>query len=159
MRLDPIFRWFVYVCFGCLLVTGVAWYQIDDVKALTGIDSLTSIVQTIHGGASMAALLALGALIPMHMMRAWRARRNRFSGTVMALAQTCLVLTAFGLYYAGSDALRAPVLLAHFWTGVAIAVGFVWHVWYGRHQRRSIERAKRQPSRRTDVAADAVAGG
>jgi len=59
-----------------------------------------------HGGAAMVTLLLLGALIPVHVMRAWRSRKNRVSGSAMVTFNAVLIVTAFGLYYLGSETLR-----------------------------------------------------
>jgi hypothetical protein len=83
----------------------------------------------------MVALVLLGALYPLHMRLGWRANRNRVSGSLMVTINGLLILTAFGLYYFGSDVLRA-------WTGyVHIAVGLALpsldgvHILLGRHNR------------------------
>jgi hypothetical protein len=57
----------------------------------------------IHGGAATVTLVLLGARIPIHVLRAWRSRRNRLAGAAMVIANVLFVATAFGLYYAGSD--------------------------------------------------------
>ena len=67
----------------------------------------------IHGGAAMVALVLLGALIPVHVVRAWRARRNRPVGVAMATANVLFIATAFGLYYAGSDTFRPCISDVH----------------------------------------------
>ena len=37
----------------------------------------------LHGGTAMLILMLLGALVPVHIERAWRARKNRATGIVM----------------------------------------------------------------------------
>jgi len=88
----------------------------------------------VHGGAAMMTLVLLGALIPVHILRAWRSRKNRLTGTVMATANLLLVATAFGLYYAGSEALRPYISDAHIAVGLAFPALFVIHVVTGRRR-------------------------
>ena len=86
----------------------------------------------IHGGAAMVTLVLVGALIPIHILRAWASRRNRLTGTVMVTLNILLVTTAFGLYYAGSDTLRTWISDVHIAVGIAFPVLVVIHVWTGR---------------------------
>jgi hypothetical protein len=55
----------------------------------------------LHGGTAMITLLLLGALIPVHLIRAWRRQKNRVSGSLIATFNAVLIVTAFGLYYLG----------------------------------------------------------
>ena len=86
----------------------------------------------LHGGTAMLTLLLLGALIPVHLLRAWRSRKNRISGSIMATFNAVLIVTAFGLYYLGSEAVRPWMSWIHLGAGFALAVMFPLHVWLGR---------------------------
>jgi hypothetical protein len=88
-----------------------------------------------HGGAAMAVLLLLGALVPLHMRRGWLARRNRITGSVMVACNAVFVLTAFGLYYFGSETLRPWASRLHIAVGLLVPVLFVVHVVNGRRSR------------------------
>jgi hypothetical protein len=59
-----------------------------------------------HGGAAMLTLMLLGALFPLHIFRAWRAKKNRLTGIIMIACNAMLIATAFGLYYLASETLR-----------------------------------------------------
>jgi hypothetical protein len=122
---------------AALFVTGAAWLAADALKE--GDEAWQAVAANllmIHGGASMAILLLIGALFPLHVRRGWRSNMNRASGSVMLATNALLIVTAFGLYYSGSGALRA-------WTGnLHIAVGFglpvlvFVHVVLGRRMTR-----------------------
>src|SRR5262249_276718 len=86
----------------------------------------------------MLALVLLGALIPLHLQRSWRVGKNRISGSVMAATNAILVVTASGLYYAGSDELRTLVADVHIGVGLALPVLIVTHIVLGRRARTSI---------------------
>jgi len=140
VRLDPRFRRAVYAAVTALLVTGVAWIGADALKDSANGEAWQQVAANLlmcHGGVAMVTLMFLGALVPLHIGRAWRARRNLATGTVMASLNAALVVTAFGLYYLGSDSARP------WWSGVHIGVGlalpglFLIHVWRGRKRRNS----------------------
>jgi hypothetical protein len=84
----------------------------------------------------MVALLLLGALIPLHVMRAWRARRNRVSGSAMATFNAVLIVTAFGLYYLGSETLRPWMSWIHIAAGVSLSLWLPVHIYLGRQAMR-----------------------
>ena len=90
----------------------------------------------VHGGTAMVALLLLGALVPAHMMRAWRSRKNRISGSVMATFNAVLIMTAFGLYYLGSETLRPWMSWVHIGAGITLCLWFPFHIWWGRRELR-----------------------
>jgi len=60
-----------------LLATGAGWLVADWQKDLSSDEiwqqSMVYLLMA-HGGTAMAALLLLGALIPVHLKRAWRRR-------------------------------------------------------------------------------------
>ncbi|WP_143270150.1 hypothetical protein [Bradyrhizobium sp. Ghvi] len=90
----------------------------------------------VHGGMAMLALLLLGALIPLHVQRSWRSGQNLGSGSVMAAINAVLIMTAFGLYYLGSEAVRPFMSWIHLGAGFALAMMLPLHVWLGRRARR-----------------------
>jgi cyanate permease len=84
----------------------------------------------------MAALLLLGALVPLHVRRGWLARRNRSSGTIMVTCNALFILTAFGLYYLGSESLRPWASRLHIAIGLLVPILLVVHILLGRRSRR-----------------------
>lgn len=138
MRLDPGFRYALYAAFAVLTVTGSVWLFADWHKDPAGPELwqlLASNMLMLHGGAAMATLLLLGALIPLHVRRAWRTGRNRLTGPTMIGINAALIVTAFGLYYAGSDVLRPWISDLHLAVGFVLAPLLTLHVWLGRRGR------------------------
>ena len=88
----------------------------------------------------MVTLVLLGALIPVHVLRGWRSRRNRLAGAAMVIANVLFVATAFGLYYAGSDTWRPWISDVHIAVGVVFPVLIVIHVWTGRRSSPTAEK-------------------
>src|SRR5260370_38410474 len=60
-------------------------------------------VLMLHGMTAMIALVVLGAVVALHVRYSWRAGKNRISGAVMVGTNAVLIVTAWGLSYAGSD--------------------------------------------------------
>jgi hypothetical protein len=138
LQLDDRFRWGLYGIFSVLLATGAVWLIADALKESPSGDfwqGISASLLMIHGGAAMVTLVLLGALIPVHVLRAWRSRRNRLTGVAMATANTLLVVTAFGLYYAGSDTWRPWISDVHIAIGLAFPALIVTHVLSGRRRR------------------------
>jgi len=135
LRLKTTFRYSLYAAFAVLVLTGAGWLLADWQKNIAADETWQDIAATllmVHGGTAMLALLLLGALIPVHLLRAWRSRKNRISGSIMATFNAVLIVTAFGLYYLGSEAVRPWMSWVHLGSGFTLAVMFPLHVWLGR---------------------------
>jgi hypothetical protein len=138
VRLKPAFRYTLYAALAVLTITGGGWLIADWYKDPAGPEFwqlLAADMLMVHGGAAMATLLLLGALFPLHVRRAWRTGRNRLTGPVMVGINAVLIVTAFGLYYAGSDTLRPWISDLHIAIGVALPALLVLHIWLGRRSR------------------------
>jgi hypothetical protein len=148
LRLDPGLRVSTYAAFAALLVTGVIWLVADQLKDTESGETWQAIAASalmLHGTAAMIALVLLGALIPLHVQRSWRLGKNRITGSVMVGANAVLVATASGLYYAGSDLLRAFAADVHIAVGLALPALILTHVMLGRRARTLSCRARSRP--------------
>jgi cytochrome bd-type quinol oxidase subunit 2 len=136
VRLRSSFRYWTYAVFSVLLLTGAAWLVADWQKdADEAWQQAAANLLMIHGGAAMLALMALGALIPLHLLRAWRARKNLVSGITVATVNALLIVTAFGLYYLGSETVRPWMSWIHIGTGFFLALMIPLHIMLGRRAR------------------------
>lgn len=89
----------------------------------------------VHGAVAMVSLLVVGTLLPWHAWRAWQFRRNRGTGGTVVALLLMLVLSAWALYYVGSEALRPAISIVHWVVGLA-GVPLLWlHVVRGRRSR------------------------
>jgi Na+-translocating ferredoxin:NAD+ oxidoreductase RnfE subunit len=148
LRLDPGLRFWTYVAFAALLVTGVIWLVADQLKASENGEMWQAIAADtlmLHGITAMIALILLGAMIPLHIQRSWRAGKNRITGSVMVATNAVLIVTASGLYYAGSDLLRTFVANLHIAAGLAVPALIVTHIVLGRRTRTSVRQAHSRP--------------
>ena len=139
LRLNQRFRWGLYAIFAILFATGLAWLIADQLKDSPNGEFWQAAIANLlmaHGGAAMMTLLLLGALFPIHIARAWQGRLNRISGAIMIIFNVVLIVTAFGLYYLGSETLRPWVSDLHIVAGVAFPAALAIHIWLGRRFKR-----------------------
>jgi hypothetical protein len=135
LRLSSTFRNALYAIFAILFLTGAVWLVADGLKDSANGELWQQVAATLlmtHGGSAMVTLMMLGALVPIHMRYGWRARKNLFTGIVMATVGIVLIVTAFGLYYFGAEGARAIAGDVHTWLGVASPVLLVAHIRWGR---------------------------
>jgi hypothetical protein len=137
LRLEPGFRFWACAVFATLVTTGAVWLIADLLKDPDGEmwQMIAADMLMLHGMAAMIALIMIGAMIPLHIQRSWRAGKNRTSGAVMIGTNAALVATAWGLYYAGSDLLRTFVADVHIIVGFALPALVIAHVVLGRRSR------------------------
>ncbi len=133
LRLSPLTEFLVYLVFGLLLVTGVVWMWAQ--SSLDEGSLVSSLMLKLHGAAAMVALILLGALIN-HMRKGWKARKNRSSGLTLVLVILFLVITGYGLYYAGDEQLRSLISQWHAWIGLGLFLLLPAHALIGRALRR-----------------------
>jgi hypothetical protein len=149
LRLDPGLRFSNYAAVATLVVSGVIWLIADQLKASDSGEMWQAIAANmlmLHGMTAMVALILLGAMIPLHMQRSWRAGKNRITGVVMVATNAVLVVTASGLYYAGSDLLRAFLADVHIVAGLAVPALIVIHIVLGRRAQASARQMRSKPA-------------
>jgi len=137
LRLKRTFRRSIYAAFAVLFLTGTVWLVADWQKDISPDEiwqQLAATMLMVHGGAAMITLLLLGALIPIHLLRSWRAAKNRISGSVMVAFNAVLIVTAFELYYLGSEAVRPWMSWIHIAAGISVALSFPVHIFLGRRK-------------------------
>lgn len=129
-------RW-TYIALGLLYATGIAWMALHyGVNGSEPAEDAWHAAETwalrAHGAAAMAALVALGSVLAVHVPRAWHFSRNLPSGTAMLGIAIVLALTGWLLYYASSDALRAWSDYVHMAIGAVAPLIVVWHLRFRR---------------------------
>jgi cation transport ATPase len=150
VRLEPSVRFWTYAIFATLALTGLIWLCADVLKDPEGEiwQMVAADMLMLHGMTAMIALVLIGAMIPLHIQRSWRAGKNRVSGAVMIGVNAVLVATAWGLYYAGSDLLRTFVADVHIAVGLALPALVIAHVVLGRRAKMRAEKHVEAPARR-----------
>lgn len=138
-RLEPPFRFAVYITFSVLFASGAVWLVANALKESAEGEfwqESSAYLLMLHGGAAMLVLMLLGALFPLHIGRAWQARKNRATGIIVTICNAALIATAFGLYYLSSDALRPWSSDLHISFGLALPLLLLAHIKIGRGQRK-----------------------
>jgi len=136
LRLNLGFQLALYAVSPVLLVTGALWLYADQMKVAVDTgetwQAISAHLIMVHGGVAMITLMFLGALVPLHIRLGWRSRRNRVTGAAMASFNAALVVTAFGLYYTGSEVLRPWMSIIHTGFGLCLPFLFLVHVFLGK---------------------------
>ena len=138
MRLDFRFRYALYAAFSTLFISGALWLAADSLKDAPdgeGWQAISANLLMVHGGAAMVTLMLFGAMVPIHLLRAWRAKRNRWTGGVMAVLNAILIITAFGLYYLGGEEVRPWMSNIHLGAGFSLPLLLFIHILRGRGAR------------------------
>ncbi|MEO7934425.1 MAG: DUF4405 domain-containing protein [Chthoniobacterales bacterium] len=129
--------------FIVLLLTGIFWAGLHRYGQVEGEfgpapHPAEPWILRAHGAAAFAMLVLLGTLLPIHVKRSWKAGKNQFTGSVMLTFNFLLVLTGYGLYYAGNERLRGLTSWLHWWLGLTFPVALVWHIYAGRLSRKRL---------------------
>ena len=136
-------RNWLWIAFGSLFVTGALWLVLhycanpendSDAPRLP----LEPWLLRIHGLAAYITLLALGAVYVRHVRPAWRAKRNRPSGTLLTGSLALLILSGYGLYYFGGESLRQWTAYLHDFLGLVLPVLLLFHILRGRARRPKV---------------------
>ena len=139
-RLPRWQEWSVYVSFGLLVASGVAWLLLESFVRVAGEfgpehHPAEHWALIAHGVAAYGFLIIGGAMIPVHITLGWNTRRNLKAG--VTLAGTCLILavTALGLYYLGDEISRHWVSIVHWSIGLFAVPALLIHAIVGRSGR------------------------
>jgi cyanate permease len=138
VRLDFRFRYALYAAFSTLFISGALWLAADSLKDAPDGErwqAISANLLMVHGGAAMVTLMLFGAMVPIHLLRAWRAKRNRWTGGVMAVLNAILIITAFGLYYLGGEEVRPWMSNVHLGAGFSLPLLLFIHILRGRGAR------------------------
>ena len=138
-RLPTWQEWSVYLSFGLLLATGVAWLLLDNFVQVAGEfgpehHPAEHILLIVHGVVAYGFLIVGGAMLPVHITLAWNTRRNYKSGVAFVAMLLMLAATALGLYYLGDDALRHRVSIIHWAAGLIALPLLLFHALKGRQR-------------------------
>ena len=144
IRLSRRHEWFAYAVGALVFATGAAWAWLHYLRAAPddfgGTSPAENWMLKAHGATAMVVLVLLGTLLPLHVKFAWRAGRNLRTGLSLLGLFGFLVLTGYGLYYAGGERFRSWISAAHLWVGLALPPAMLLHVWRGKKTRPSVER-------------------
>jgi len=135
-------RWTLYLTTGVLFATGALWLVVRYGLRQGVADDLPHPAEPwilrVHGFAMMVGLFVYGSLLRAHMVNAWKLRRNRTTGALVATVLALLTLTGYLLYYVGGETTRPVISVAHWTTGLVIGGLLPFHIWRGRRDRSAL---------------------
>jgi len=140
-RLSRRHEQWLYATAGVLLASGLVWvvqhyFFAGSGEFGDGPSALQAWLLRIHGAAAMGFLIALGSLLPGHVVRGWRARKNHRSGVTVLTLSAVLIVSAYALYYISIEEARPWVSVVHWTVGAVAALCLPLHVRWGRGPKR-----------------------
>lgn len=94
-------------------------------------------VAALHLLTALGVICILGAIWAVHMLRGWRAKRNRFTGVFLVSLFAILILSAIGIYYFGDEVASNWASLIHTVFGVVIGLAVWLHILVGLRETPS----------------------
>ena len=139
VRLGLYFRLLVYAGVLAVAISGICWILLglglttDDFTNPRHLWRHRLLVS--HGVAAYCLLWLVGSLFPRHQRGAWRARRNRASGSTLTIMLLILALGGLTLYYPPNEDWRNAISISHQILGVILVLALPLHAWLGSLSR------------------------
>jgi cytochrome b subunit of formate dehydrogenase len=139
VRLDVYFRLLVYIGVMVVAISGICWILLglglsaDDFTNPRHLWRHRLLVS--HGIAAYCLLWLVGSLFPRHQRGAWRARRNRLSGSTLTLILLILAMSGLALYYPPNEEWHNGISVTHQVLGIILALALPLHAWLGSLSR------------------------
>ena len=134
----------VYWSFGLLSASGLLWLALHGLALLATPLSPDDLplpspakawALRVHAASAMAALIALGSVLPLHVRTAWHRHTNRASGSLNLLVFGVLTLTGYALWYASEGGLKQWSVWLHWGLGGVLPLVLIAHIILGRRAR------------------------
>jgi hypothetical protein len=132
IRLGAVRRLTVYAVALGVWTTGCLWllfhyFMRQPTEFGFEVHPLEPVWLKLHGAFAFAALWMVGLLSANHMVNGWAAKRRRWSGVLLLAFVTIMIITAYLLYYAGTEETRKYASVIHWSLGISVLIAFVWH--------------------------------
>ncbi|MGD9842753.1 MAG: hypothetical protein AB7F79_11110 [Steroidobacteraceae bacterium] len=113
---------------GLLLLPGMLVLKLEwDVNTTALLDSRVALAAT-HALLAFITLLALGALLPIHVRHGLRQKKNKRTGISLLSIFFVLILTGWGIYYMADEQWSLWASLLHVLTSVLVILCLTIHV-------------------------------
>lgn len=131
---------------GILWLSGAIWLWLHYFGQINGdfgpeANPVEPWMLRLHGAAMIAALIGGGSLLVAHVWRGWTYRNQRVLGSLLGITTILLILSGYGLYYIGEDAVRSVVSAVHWIIGLSGLPVFLLHYRQGRKTGRNSTRS------------------
>ena len=131
----------LYMVFGLLWLSGAGWLLAHYFMRVSGAfgDAPHPIENwwlRLHGLLVFVALLVLGAVLSTHAQRAWKLKKNRYSGMFMKSVFLWLAISGYALYYFTTEENAMWLPLLHWVVGLSVPLLLVLHIRQGRSRAR-----------------------
>jgi hypothetical protein len=103
----------------------------------------------LHGAFAFAGIWFFGLLWGAHIAARWPYGQRRRSGSLLAGLFLWLIVSGYLLYYAGGEATRPMISLAHWVVGLAAPLAFVGHRL--RRSRKPLAPIAHDPAKSVDA--------
>lgn len=135
------YRRLIYAAIVLVAITGLGWialgFVLDPEDFSDPLRLWRHRLLITHGCAAYLLLWLAGSLFPQHQWGAWKARRNRGSGTVLTSILLLLAISGLMLYYPPGDDWRDAESLVHQVVGGLLVFMLPLHVVLGRRRRHA----------------------
>lgn len=135
------YRRLIYAAVVLVAITGLGWimlgFALDPEDFSDPLRLWRHRLLITHGCAAYLLLWLAGSLFPQHQWGAWKARRNRGSGTVLTSILLLLAISGLMLYYPPGDDWRDAESLVHQVGGGLLVLMLPLHVVLGRRRRHA----------------------
>ena len=137
IRLGEWHQAYLYGMGTVLILSGAMWLLFHYYVRIPGefgptLHPLEPWLLSIHGISAAGILIGFGSVMPGHVRRAWRAARNRISGSIFFGVMLALTVTGYLLYYVGNETARWFLSIFHWAVGLGLPVLAGLHIWRGR---------------------------
>jgi len=119
-------RYFVISSICLCSITGLMYLLVNDFH-LTPLIFRPYTILSWHGLTAIAASMALGSVLTVHLKAGLKAKRQMVSGLGQLVCLLALILTAALLYY-GPAELREHAITAHWMIGILFLGFFLGHM-------------------------------
>jgi hypothetical protein len=143
LKIPLHYRTWLFVFILLNWVTGVTFFAMNRWLTIEGSfgpekHPMQSTFLKVHGASAFLMMVSYGYLLATHVPAGYRSRRQRTVGLSLVAAQGFLILTAYGLYYAGGEDFHSLIGYAHAGVGFIFPFLLALHVVAGKSRNRRL---------------------
>lgn len=149
----------LYTSFTLLATAGLCWLVFEYFVRIEGEfgpehSPWQAKVLMIHGFACFTFLVAIGAMLPVHVRLGLLGKRSRKSGYATGAIVLFMALTGYGLYYIPDDIIRGWASTIHWIGGLTSIATISSHVWLGSRAPKARKSVKKPPLHKWEANAN-----